>query len=104
MNVQLSISLRYVLGGSVREVFVDFVEVERITGRVIADSIMKCLNAWSSKYARPDASNMAGARSGCSAIVQQVAPKAVYHHYTAHRLNHAVLSTCKTMAFKNCEL
>ena len=40
---QLSIALRYVLKGTVKEVFVDFVEVERITGQVLADAIVQSL-------------------------------------------------------------
>ena len=49
------------------------------------------------------ASNMSGACSGCQAIVQQQAPKAMYFHCSAHRLNLAVVSVCKIPAFKNVE-
>ena len=38
---------------------------------------------------------MCGARSGCHAIVQQQAPKAMYIHCNAHRLNLPVVSACK---------
>jgi hypothetical protein len=41
---QLSISFRYVFNDTVKEVFVGFVEVERITGRVIADTIINHFN------------------------------------------------------------
>lgn len=37
---QLSISFRYLQGDNVKEVFLDFIEVERITGRVLADAIL----------------------------------------------------------------
>ena len=35
---QLSLCLRYVHNEHVKEVFIDFVEVERITGQVLADT------------------------------------------------------------------
>ena len=37
---ELSLALRYILDGSIKEVFVDFVEVERITGAVLAQAIL----------------------------------------------------------------
>ena len=44
------------------------------------------------------ASNMSGARSGCSS---REAPLAMYFHCAAHRLNLEVVSACKIQAFKN---
>lgn len=44
---QLSISLRYILNDQVNEVFLDFVEVERITGEVLANSIIHS-QSWAS--------------------------------------------------------
>ena len=41
---ELSLSLRFLLDGTVREVFVDFVEVERITGQVLAQAILQWLS------------------------------------------------------------
>ena len=38
---QLSLALRYVLDGKVKEVFVDFIYVERITGEVLAQAILR---------------------------------------------------------------
>ena len=106
---QLSISLRYVFKNEVKEVFLNFVEVDRITGKVLAESILQCLSSLSLSI--PDlrgqcydgASNMAGARSGCRTIVQQQAPMAIYMHCAAHQLNLAVVSACKIQAFKNTE-
>ena len=40
---ELSIVLRYVLGSEIKEVFVDFVEVARITGEVLARTILQWL-------------------------------------------------------------
>lgn len=106
---QLSISFRYVLDGNVKEVFADFVEVERITGKQLADAIIQSLTTWglSLHHMRGQcydgASNMAGARSGCNAIIREKAPLAVYHHCAAHRLNLAIVSACKIAAFRNTE-
>ena len=46
---------------------------------------------------------MSGARSGCSTIIRQQSPMAVYFHCAAHRLNLAVVSACKIQAFRNVE-
>ena len=106
---ELSLVLRYVFNDEVKEVFVDFIEVERITGEVLAKSIL----AWVEKndlclldmrgQCYDGASNMSGARSGCKAIIQQSAPLAMYYHCASHRLNLAVVSACKIQCFKNAE-
>lgn len=49
------------------------------------------------------ASNMSGARSGVKVVVQEEAPKAMYYHCAAHRLNLSVLSACNIQAFNNSE-
>ena len=106
---QLSITLRYVLVDVVKEVFVGFVFVERITGASLADAILTWLAAAGLSpsdmrgQCYDGASNMSGARSGCRSIVQQQAPMAMYFHCAAHRLNLAVMSACKIQAFKNVE-
>ena len=90
--------------------FVDFVEVERITEAVLAQAI---LLQWLTAYGLSPlnmrgqcydgASNMSGARSGCMSLVQQEPPLAMYFHCAAHRLNLAVVSACSIQAFKNVE-
>ena len=106
---QLSLALRYVLNGTVKEVFVDFIFVERITGQVLAQAILQWLETWNLPHSNirgqcyDGASNMAGARSGCMTIIQQKAPKAVYFHCASHRLNLAIVSACSISAFKNVE-
>ena len=104
---QLSLALRYVLDGVVKEVFVGFIEVERITGAALALAIVRCLVAWELPLSHirgqcyDGASNMAGARSGCKAIIQEQAPMAVYFHCASHKLNLAVVAACEIQAFKN---
>ena len=106
---QLSLALRYVLNGSVKEVFVDFIFVGRITGEVLAQAILQWLETWNLSYCDirgqcyDGASNMAGARSGCMAIIRQKSPKAVYFHCASHRLNLAIVSACSITAIKNVE-
>lgn len=76
MNIeQLSICLRYVFDNCVKEVFIEFVPVEKITGQVLADAIISHLTVWGLSLADlrgqcyDGSSNMAGARSGCKSIV-----------------------------------
>ena len=67
----------------IREVFVDFLEVETITGRVLGEAIIARLKAHDISPADmcgqcyDGASNMSGARSGVKAVVQEVALKAL---------------------------
>lgn len=105
----LSLVFRYYYDGKVREVFVDFLEVERITGLFLGEAITNWLQVHNISpsdmrgQCYDGASNMAGARSGVSSIVQQIAPMAMYFHCAAHRLNLAVVSACHIPAFKNTE-
>ena len=44
---QVSMILRYVSSEyKVKEMFVDFIEVERITGKTLAEVILQCLSLW----------------------------------------------------------
>lgn len=103
---QLSLCLRYVHEDRVREVFVDFIEVERITGKNLADKILQALTSWDLRLENltgqcyDGASNMSGARAGCSAVIKQHAPLAEYTHCASHRL---IVSACKIQSFKNTE-
>lgn len=106
---QLSLALPYVLDGRVKEVFVGSIFVERITGEVLALAILQWLATWNLPHSDihgqcyDGASNMAGARSGYMAIIQQKVPKAVYFHCASHCLNLAIVSACNISAFKNVE-
>ena len=93
----------------VKEVFIDFVEVERVTGRELANTILHCLAAWGLSLSNlqgqcyDGASNMSVSRVGCSAIVQHQAPMAIYTHCAVHQLNRAVVSACKIQDCCNAE-
>ena len=89
--------------------FVDFIEVERITGEALATAILNHLAKWKLPITHlrgqcyNGASNMSGARAGCKSIVMKESPKATYVHCAAHRLNLAVVSGCNLQAFKSTE-
>ena len=106
---ELSLVFRYVYNDEIKEVFVDFLQVERITGRVLGEAILGWLKVHNISPAEmcgqcyDGASNMSGARSGVKAVIQAEAPKALYYHCAAHRLNLSVVSACHIQAFKNVE-
>ena len=107
---ELPLSLRFVLDGAVKEVFVDFVEVERITGQVLAQTIL----VWLSKHGLSltdirgqccdGASNCQERYQDASPLFsKRPTPLALYTHCAAHRLNLAVVSACKLQSFTNAE-
>ena len=85
-------------------------EVERITGKVLATTILQCLESWGLSpsdlqgQCYKGGSNMAGVWSGCRSVVQAQAPKAIYVYCAAHWLNLAVVSACKIQEFQNTEI
>ena len=72
---ELSLVIRYIHNEEIREDFVDFIEVERITGRVLGEAIVSWLQGHGISVADmrgqcyDGASNMSGARSGVKAVV-----------------------------------
>ena len=78
---ELSLVLRYIHEEQVREVFLDFLEVERITGKVLGETILRWLRRHDISptdmcgQCYDGASNMAGARGGVRSVVQREAPK-----------------------------
>ena len=94
---QFSICLCYVHDQAVKEMFLDFVEVERITGNVLATALLCCLSDWDLSYVDmrgqcyDGSTNMSGAKNGCKSIVQEHAPMATYTHCAAHRLSLAIV-------------
>ena len=103
---ELSPVLRYLLDDKIMEVFMDFLEVERITGKIQGDSILNWLHTYDisvTSMCYDWASNMSGARSGVKAVILEVAPKAIYYYCVAHRLNFSVVSACKLQPIKKCE-
>ena len=106
---QLSLSVRYVTDGSVKEMFLDFLELERITGQALSDAILQWLELNELPVADmrgqcyDGASGMCGSKAGCQALLQKKAPRALYVHCSSHRLNLAIVSAIKISYFKNTE-
>lgn len=97
---QVSIVLRYVdLSNTIREDFVDFVAVERITGEVLAAKIKDVLAklGLSLQDCRGQgydgATNMSG-RHGVQGILSADNPLATYIHCNAHVLNLCIMKAC----------
>ena len=84
------------------EVFSDFVEVERITGTAVANAVLQNLEDWGLPPLDMRGQCYDGA-SGCRAIVEQSAPKAIHIHCAAHPMNLTNVSSCKIQAFRNSE-
>jgi hypothetical protein len=106
---QLSLCIRYVYNNSISEVFLDFIEMDRITGAALAKAILDRLALWNLPLSHlrgqcyDGASNMSGARAGCKSIILNNAPKALYVHCAAHKLNLAIVSGCKIRLFRSTE-
>ena len=105
---QLSIVIRYVTRTlEVKEVFIDIIQTERITGKVLAQLIIDRLFQWELPLvnlrgqAYDGAANMAGLKSGCQAVIREKAPLAFYTHCASYRLNLAVVSLCSIVAVRD---
>ena len=78
---ELSLVIRYVHEEQVREVFVNFVKVERITGQVLGETILRWLRnhiispADMRGQCYDGASNMAGAKKGYSLLFVGMLPR-----------------------------
>ena len=105
---QLSIVLRFVdTQCNIREEFVDFLEVERITGAVIAGAILKKIEMYGLNIADfrgqgyDGASNMSSAARGVRGIITQSSPNAVYIHCNCHVLNLSIVIACSHPSIRN---
>jgi hypothetical protein len=107
----LSVCLRFLdnIKGNpeVREVFFDFVYVERTTGESIAKGIVDCLfrRGIDIRKARGQAydgaSSMSSSRVGVQARTRLLSPRALYTHCHSHVLNLTVASSCKIPHIRN---
>ena len=105
---QLSLVLRFVdQSNSIREEFVDSVQGERITGEVLASSILNKIESYGLDVRNgrgqgyDGASNMSSAVRGVQGIIRQSSPTAMYIHYNAHVLNLAIVSSCSLPPIRN---
>ena len=92
---------------TVREDFLSFIYLERITGKHIADAILSCLKDldldidFLRGQSYDGAANMSGAVSGAQALVRKEAPRALYVHCCAHALNLVISRSCSIVSVRN---
>ena len=104
----LALCARYVDSErNVREEFLACLKLERITGRNIAESILRFLkeNGIPAKNMRVQgydgASNMASERVGVQGLIKQEAPLATYVHCNGHCLNLVISKSCALPDVRN---
>ena len=106
---QLSIAIRFVDPDrkEIREEFLDFVTVDRITGEVLATAILSQLDAWDIDVSKcrgqayDGASNMSSSRAGVQGRISEIAPLAFYTHCQAHQLNLSIVKACSIPQIRN---
>lgn len=79
----------------------DFVELQRTTGKHIAEAIMQCLHHNNIDINKcrgqtyDGAAAMSSERVGVQARIKEVCPLAIYTHCRSHVLNLSIASACK---------
>ena len=103
----LSLCIRFVdSSNEIREEFLTFSKVQRITGESLATEIQQILQSKGLDMAMirgqgyDGASNMASKISGVQARVKAVTPLAVYVHCSSHALNLVIARACKLTEVK----
>ena len=98
----LSLCIRFVDSKKqIREEFVDFIEMDRITGEALYEAISNFYQNHSLSLQElhgqcyDGASNMSGVRKGLSGRILEQSKKAFYTHCTSHALNLCIAATCK---------
>lgn len=98
---QMSLCVRYVRKKTVREDFLQFIEIHDMSGKGLADVISKSIASirLKTKYLTGQgcdgASSMSGRYNGVQKYVRDVHPGALYLHCSAHCLNLAIIFSCK---------
>ena len=91
----------------IKEVFLDFLHLERTTGQKIAESIQSLLEKHGLDIqdmrgqSYDGASAMASEKRGVQAIIKQTNPLALYTHCRSHVLSLAIGKACKVEALRN---
>ena len=92
---------------NIREEFLEFVALKRVTGSAIATAILGKLEEWQLPVedmrgqGYDGAKSMSSDRVGCQAIVRQRAPLAAYTHCSSHCLNLVVAGALKLPSVRN---
>lgn len=109
-TTQMSLCVRFVENGTIREEFLQFIPVSDVTGAGLANTICSTMmeigvgldvkNLVGQGY--DGASAMSGALRGAQAIVRQRYPKALYVHCSSHCFNLALSEGCSVAEVRNC--
>ncbi len=104
---QLSIVIRFVDDKIIREEFLGFIAVERITGECLATELLSWLQTHSIdiSFCRGQgydgASNMSASTSGAQGRIRSVSPMAFYTHCQSHQLNLCIVKACSIPQIRN---
>ena len=105
---QMPLCIRFVdKNCNIREEFLEFVPLKRVTGIFIGEAILSKLEEWQLPaedmrgQGYDGAKSMSSDRVGCQAIVRQQAPLAVYTHCSDHCLNLVVAGAFKLPNVRN---
>ena len=91
----------------VKEVFFDFVYLDKTDGKSISRAIMECLSkrgidiTKARRQAYDGASAMSSSRVGVQTRIRALAPRALYVHCNSHVLNLSIASSCQIQTIKN---
>ena len=105
---QMPLWIRFVdKENNIREEFLEFVALKRVTGSALGTAILEKLKEWQlpvedmQGQGYDGAKSMSSDRVGCQAIIRQQAPLAAYTHCSGHCLNLVVAKTFKLPNVRN---
>ena len=105
---QVSVVIRFVDSDkSIREEFLDFITVERITGEALTTALLSWLQVHNidvsfcrgQGYDR--AASMSSSTVGVQARIREVSPMALYTHCQSHQLNLCIVKACSVPQIRN---
>ena len=107
---QLSLVIRFVdKNKQIREDFLDFITVYRITGDSLSKAILVRLSSWDIDIANcrgqgyDGAYSMSSSRASAQGRICEVCPLAIYTHCQAHELNLCVVKGCSVPQICKCK-
>jgi len=105
---ELALCVRFVDSDcNIREEFINFMRVSRITGDVIASTLLTEMEdmglnlSYLVGQGYDGAANMSSARVGVQGRIKQEAPLATYMHCSGHALNLVIAHSCSTPCIRN---
>ncbi len=105
---QVSFVIRFVDSGKqIKEEFVGFITVERITGEALATALLSWLQGHTLDVSLcrgqgyDGASNMSSSTVGVQAQIREASPLALYTHCQSHQLNLCIVKACSLPQIRN---